>query len=275
MNWLKRVLLQVCCIAATLIIASTNSYANQPKRIKKLSFDGVSLNASTDKFVRKLSAKGWKTAIKATGKTTMEGKISGLEASATIISDTSDHIESVFLSIASDNKEQMDIKYEVIKSWIEERYGAPYSTSITVEEQVQKEVEKKADKKSNRKNRRNSKDKNPQTEIVTVTEQTEYPVCFWGDEAGGQESFKNTITLTTEGQYIIAAFCYKENYANAAWGTVSDAAQNLGDKISDKGEEIGEKVLNAGENIIDKAAHTAKKVWKSIKNVVSPKSSKK
>ncbi len=270
MKWLKRVLLQGCCVAATLIIFSANSYAELPKRIKKLSFDGVSLNASTDKFVRKLTAKGWNTAIKATGRTTMEGKINGLESSVTIISDTADHIESVFLSIASDNKEQMSVKYDVIRSWIEERYGAPYSTSITVEEEVKKEVEQK----NNRKNRRSTKNKTPKTEVVTVKEQTEYPVCFWGDEAG-EESIKNTITLTTEGQYIIAAFCYKESYANAAWGTISDAAQNLGEKISDKGEEIGEKVLDAGENVIDKAAHTAKKVWKSIKNVVSPKSSKK
>ena len=70
-------------LLATLLFAATNMSAQ--RTIKNMKFGSQTLNVTEESFVKKLEKAGW-TAVEAEN-TTLEGRINGIEVTATITPD--------------------------------------------------------------------------------------------------------------------------------------------------------------------------------------------
>ena len=119
--------------AAFLLTVSFNQVFAQ-RTIKNVRFDGISLNTSPDSFIEKLEKKDWKTVsvVSATDsqersyvKTTLEGKVNGIDISATVIPEENLEKVSKIIMFTEADSTLNKTRYDVIKSWLENQYDKP------------------------------------------------------------------------------------------------------------------------------------------------------
>ncbi|MBP5517811.1 MAG: hypothetical protein J6X91_04040 [Bacteroidales bacterium] len=253
---------KIVTIILTLSLILTSATLQAQRSVKSVKFDGLSLNTAPEAFISKLEKKGWKTIsiVNATDsqdrsytKTTLEGKVNGIEVSATVI--PSEDLEKVSRIVMFTDEDQALCKtrYDVIKSWLVEEYGKPIVEDLEM-----------ADSNFS---------------------------CYWGDFNKGERDLqKNHITLiTADLSYVVASLDNKETALDATINNVGDKVEHVGDKISEtgkkaseKGKDIKEKAEEKAEKIADgatkvskkakkianAAAQGAKDAWQSIKEAV-------
>ncbi len=257
--------------AAALLTVSLNQVFAQ-RTIKNVRFDGISLNISPDSFIEKLEKKDWKTisVVSATDsqersyvKTTLEGKVNGIDISATIIPEENLEKVSKIIMFTEADSTLNKTRYDVIKSWLENQYDKPTVSDLE------------------------SGDGNISS--------------YWGDFKSGERDLqKNHISLTTvDRNFVVVTINNLETGLDATMNNIGDAIERAGDKLSktgqkakEKGQDIKEKVSQTAENIAEKAegpaqkvsrkakkianaaANGAKEAWKSIKDAVKSKDNK-
>ncbi|MBO7561958.1 MAG: hypothetical protein J6T04_03610 [Bacteroidales bacterium] len=253
---------KIVTIILTLSLILTSATLQAQRSVKSVKFDGLSLNTAPEAFISKLEKKGWKTIsiVNATDsqdrsytKTTLEGKVNGIEVSATVI--PSEDLEKVSRIVMFTDEDQALCKtrYDVIKSWLVEEYGKPIVEDLEM-----------ADSNFS---------------------------CYWGDFNKGERDLqKNHITLiTADLSYVVASLDNKETALDATINNIGDKVEHVGDKISEtgkkaseKGKDIKEKAEEKAEKIADgatkvskkakkianAAAQGAKDAWQSIKEAV-------
>lgn len=238
---------KITAIFLTLGLILTSATLQAQRSVKSVKFDGLSLNTAPEAFISKLEKKGWKTVsiVNATDsqersytKTTLEGKVNGIEVSATVI--PSEDLEKVSRIVLFTDEDQALCKtrYDVIKSWLVEEYGNPIVEDLEV-----------ADSNLS---------------------------CYWGDFNKGERDLqKNHITLiTADLSYVVASLDNKETALDATINNIGDKVEHVGDKISDTGKKAGkkaEKVSKKAKKIANAAAQGAKDTWQSIKEAVKKK----
>lgn len=280
-------------IASILLVACLMfcSAAQAQRTIKSVKFGDYSMNTDPDSFIRKLEKNGWKTSTIINGtdsqgrsysKTTLEGRINGIEVSATVV--PSEDLEKVAQIIVFTDADQAlnKTRYDVIKSWLTNLYEEPAVEDLELED-------------------------------GNIS-------CYWGDfKKGDRDLQKNHISLTTvENQYTVVTLNNQENALDATMNNIGDAIEGFGDKVhktgqkaaekgkkikekvKEKGQQIGDKITGAAENVADKtaderqavgdfakdragrvskkakriaqsAANGAKKAWESVKDTVKKK----
>ena len=247
---------KITAIILTLSLILTSATLQAQRTVKSVKFDGLSLNTAPEAFISKLEKKGWKTIsiVNATDsqdrsytKTTLEGKVNGIEVSATVI--PSEDLEKVSRIVMFTDEDQALCKtrYDVIKSWLVEEYGKPIVEDLEM-----------ADSNFS---------------------------CYWGDFNKGERDLqKNHITLiTADLSYVVASLDNKETALDATINNIGDKVEHVGDKISETGkkasekgkdikekaEEKAEKIADGGEAVWDKTKDKATKVSKKAKKIAN------
>ncbi len=228
-------------IAACLLFAAS---AQAQRTVKNVKFGDYSMNSSPESFINKLQKNGWTivSTINATDsqdrsyvKTTLEGKINGIEVSATVI--PSEDLEKVAQIIMfTDSDEALNkTRYNVIKSWLIDLYDKPSVEDLELE------------------------DGNLS--------------CYWGDFRKGERDLqKNHLSLTTvDNQITVATFNNQETALDATMNNIGDAIEGFGDKVHKTAVDKKTKVSKKAKKITQSAANGAKKAWQSVKGVVKKK----
>ena len=236
-------------LTLSLILSSAVSWAQ--RSVKSVRFDGHSLNTNPEALISKLEKKGWKTIsiVKATDsqgrlytKTTLEGKVNGIEVCATVIPTEDLEKVSQIVMFTDEDQALCKTRYDVIKSWLVEEYGQPIVEDLEMD------------------------DSNLS--------------CYWGDFNKGERDLqKNHVSLiTADLSYVVATLDNKETALDATVNNIGDAVEHVGDKISKTGqkaeikaEKIANKVSKKAKRIAGAAAQGAKDTWQSIKEAVKGK----
>ena len=183
--------------AAALLTVSINQVFAQ-RTIKNVRFDGISLNISPDSFIEKLEKKDWKTVsvVSATDsqersyvKTTLEGKVNGIDISATVIPEENLEKVSKIIMFTEADSALNKTRYDVIKSWLENQYDKPTVSDL-----------KGGDGNMS---------------------------CYWGDFKGGERDLqKNHISLTTvDGNFVVVTINNLETGLDATMNNIGDAIE--------------------------------------------------
>lgn len=232
----------IILLAAALLAATSIS---AQRTIKNVKFGTYSLNTTEENFVKKLEKAGWK-AVEA-DKTTLQGKINGIDVTATIIPDKERETVGKIILFTDANATLNPTHYQVIKSWLEETYGKPTVNDL----------------------------KDDDGDIS----------CYWGSFKGGDRDLqKNNICITTaDGEVTVATLINRENALDATMNNIGDAVESFGDKVNrtgkkakekgkeikekvkDKAEQIGEKITGKAEDTADWVADGAEGVWDKTK----------
>lgn len=236
---------KIVTIILTLSLILTSATLQAQRSVKSVKFDGLSLNTAPEAFISKLEKKGWKTIsiVNATDsqdrsytKTTLEGKVNGIEVSATVI--PSEDLEKVSRIVMFTDEDQALCKtrYDVIKSWLVEEYGKPIVEDLEM-----------ADSNFS---------------------------CYWGDFNKGERDLqKNHITLiTADLSYVVASLDNKETALDATINNIGDKVEHVGDKISETGKKASEKgkdIKGKAEEKAEKIADGATKVSKKAKKIAN------
>ncbi|MBQ1886879.1 MAG: hypothetical protein II157_06735 [Bacteroidales bacterium] len=246
---------KITSIILTLSLMLAFLPASAQRSVKNVRFDGIGLANSPESFVSKLEKKGWKTVstVNATDsqgrsyiKTTLDGKVNGIQVSATVI--PSEDLENVSRIVMFTDADQAlcQTRYDVIKSWLTEEYGTPAVEDLKME------------------------DGNLSS--------------YWGDfKKGERDLMKNHISLVTvDLTHVVATLDFKETALDATMNNIGDKVENVGEKISQKGQKAAEKgevvwdktkekagkVSKKAKKIAQAAANGAKDAWQSIKDAV-------
>ena len=263
-------------LLATLVFAATSISAQ--RTIKNMRFGSQSMNTSEENFVKKLEKAGWTAA--GADNSTFQGKINGIEVTATITPDTEKETVGKIILFTDADATLNPTRYQVLKSWLEDMYGNPTVNDL----------------------------KDEDGEIS----------CYWGDFRKGERDLQrnNACITTAENNVTIITLINKENALDATMNNIGDAVESFGDKVNrtgqkakekgkegwekvkEKGQQIGEKFSDRAEDIADKtyderqaikkkgkkvadnasrkatkiaksAAYGAKSAWKAIKTAVS------
>ena len=236
---MKRTLILLA--AALLTVTSISAQ----RTIKNVKFGTHSLNTTEESFVKKLEKAGW-TAVEAE-KTTLQGKINGIEVTATIIPDKDKETVGEIIMFTDANATLNPTRYQVLKSWLEDTYGKPTVNDI----------------------------KDDDGDIS----------CYWGNFKNGDRDLqKNNICITTaEGEVTVVTLINRENAIDATMNNIGDAVESFGDKVQrsgkkakekgkefkekvkEKAEQIGDKITGKAEDTADKVADGAEDVWDKTK----------
>ena len=197
--------------------------ATGQRSIKRLSFNGVSLNNNEEYFVKRLTRKGWKETSRDKEKIMMSGKVSGLPSTIAIVpgkGTDNQTIKQVILSTAEDTPEATKLKYDVLKDWIIDNYDIPAVDNLKDEE----------------------------GDIS----------CYWGSLSRGErDNYRNHITLTTvDNSVAVATFNFRETATEATMESIGDAVEGFGQKVSN----TTDKVKQAGKTVKDNVAGKSKDV---------------
>ena len=233
----------IILLAAALLAATSIS---AQRTIKNVKFGSQTLNTTEENFVKKLEKAGWK-AVEA-DQTTLQGKINGIDVTATIIPDKERETVGKIILFTDANATLNPTHYQVIKSWLEETYGKPTVNDL----------------------------KDDDGDIS----------CYWGSFKGGDRDLqKNNICITTaDGEVTVATLINRENALDATMNNIGDAVESLGDKVQrsgqkavekgkefkekvkEKAEQIGDKISGKAEDIADKVADGAEEAWDKTKD---------
>ena len=236
---MKRTLILLA--AALLTVANISAQ----RTIKNVKFGSHSLNTSEESFVKKLEKAGWK-AVEA-DQTTLQGKINGIDVTATIIPDKERETVGEIILFTDANSTLNPTRYQVLKSWLCDTYGKPTVSDLNDED-------------------------------GDVS-------CYWGNFKNGDRDLqKNNICITTaDGEVTVATFINKENALDATMGNIGDAVESFGDKVQrsgqkakekgkefkekvkEKASEIGDKIAGRAEDTADKVADGAEEAWDKTK----------
>ena len=232
----------IILLAAALLTATSIS---AQRTIKNVKFGNHSLNTTEENFVKKLEKAGW-TAVEAE-QTTLQGKVNGIDVTATIIPDKERETVGEIILFTDANATLNPTHYQVLKSWLTDIYGQPTVTDL----------------------------KDEDGDIS----------CYWGSFRNGERDLqKNNICITTaDGEVTVATFINRENALDATMNNIGDAVESLGDKVQrsgqkakekgkefkekvkDKAEQIGDKITGKAENTADKVADGAEEAWDKTK----------
>ena len=233
----------IILLAAALLAATSIS---AQRTIKNVKFGSQTLNTTEENFVKKLEKAGWK-AVEA-DQTTLQGKINGIDVTATIIPDKERETVGKIILFTDANATLNPTHYQVIKSWLEETYGKPTVNDL----------------------------KDDDGDIS----------CYWGSFKGGDRDLqKNNICITTaDGEVTVATLINRENALDATMNNIGDAVESLGDKVQrsgqkavekgkefkekvkEKAEQIGDKISGKAEDTADKVADGAEEAWDKTKD---------
>ena len=233
----------IILLAAALLAATSIS---AQRTIKNVKFGSQTLNTTEENFVKKLEKAGWK-AVEA-DQTTLQGKINGIDVTATIIPDKERETVGKIILFTDANATLNPTHYQVIKSWLEETYGKPTVNDL----------------------------KDDDGDIS----------CYWGSFKGGDRDLqKNNICITTaDKEATVVTLNNRENALDATMNNIGDAVESLGDKVQrsgqkavekgkefkekvkEKAEQIGDKISGKAEDIADKVADGAEEAWDKTKD---------
>ena len=235
---------------ASLILALgillTAVSASAQRTIKNVRFGSYSLNTSEENFVKKLEKNGWKT-VEAE-KTTIQGKISGIDVTVTLIPDNIRETVGELILFTDSNPTLNPTRYEVLKSWLENTYGAPTVKDL----------------------------KDEDGDIS----------CYWGNFKGGERDLqKNNVCITTaDGEVTVVNLINRENALDATVNNIGDAVESFGDKmhrsgkkavdkgrefkdkVKEKAEQIGDKISGKAEDAADAIAEESGEAWDKTKD---------
>ena len=237
-------------------ILLTAMSASAQRTIKNVRFGSYSLNTSEENFIKKLEKAGWKTVDQTAGqndqgraviKTTLQGKINGIDAFATVVPDPERETVGELILFTDSNPTLNPTRYEVLKSWLENTYGAPTVKDL----------------------------KDEDGDIS----------CYWGNFKGGERDLqKNNVCITTaDGEVTVINLINRENALDATVNNIGDAVESLGDKmhrsgkkavdkgrefkekVKEKAEQIGDKISGKAEDAADVIAEESGEVWDTTK----------
>lgn len=213
----------IVLMAAALLTAASIS---AQRTIKNVRFGSHSLNTTEENFVKKLEKAGWKT-VEAE-KTTLQGKINGIDVTATVIPDKERETVGEIILFTDADATLNSTRYQVLKSWLTDTYGKPTVSDL----------------------------KDDDGDIS----------CYWGSFKNGERDLqKNNICITTADKEVtVVTLINRENALDATMNNIGDAVESFGNKVNrtgkkakEKGKEIKEKVKEKAEQIGDKISGTA------------------